>query len=232
MHAVFCFLKFGRENLRAGIIRAMADVSMASIPGPVRTETYEVLSSEARRGLEAVSVDNAQYDSVLKFVYAEAAEAMNCWRSLMKLSGSLPSEFLGDEKRLLIPVQCLSQREEPTRKDTRRLFVPIQKNPDRTLASFRTHWRDHASLIFDKVPGVLGYIQNQTVDSAYSQPWYVWDGIAEFWFESMDAVLKLGETHPELLAEIAADELLFLKDAPLGNYVAQPVAALTEAPRF
>jgi hypothetical protein len=226
MHVAFCFLKSHGPH---GFVGAASADFAKSLPNMRRFEIYDVVMSASRRGLQSVPMEDPPFDHVVKFVFDDLEPMMACWQALGGAAGSPAPAFLGSAARLVIPVESLPQRDSAIGIDTRRLFVPIHRVAGRSLASFRSHWRGHAALIIENVPGLLGYFQNQTVDAAYAQGVMAWDGVAEFWFDSMDAVLALEETHPENMAAIAADELQFLGDTPIGNYIARPAQTSARA---
>jgi uncharacterized protein (TIGR02118 family) len=85
----------------------------------------------------------------------------------------------------------------------------FKRRPDLSVEDFRTYWQTtHAEKVM-LLPGLRRYVQNPTHDSAYAsgrEP--VVDGVAETWFDDMDAV-RANAAAPEYV-EVRADEANFI----------------------
>jgi uncharacterized protein (TIGR02118 family) len=70
----------------------------------------------------------------------------------------------------------------------------IKRKPGMNLEEFRHYWlNDHAALV-RKVPELRRYLQSHTLDSGYRHHEPIYDGIAELWYESTDAMRRIADT--------------------------------------
>jgi uncharacterized protein (TIGR02118 family) len=60
-----------------------------------------------------------------------------------------------------------------------------------SLEDFRAYWlKDHARLVLE-VPELCKYVQSHTLDSGYRKHEPIYDGIAELWYENIDAMRRI-----------------------------------------
>ena len=119
----------------------------------------------------------------------------------------------------------------------------IKRKPGTTVEAFQDYWRTAHADIVRRLPGLRRYVQSHTLPSGYRKGEPAWDGIAEIWFDSMDALRALRGT-PEQAA-VDADEPRFIdkatrttlltdehviKDAPVAAGAAKWVEFLTRRP--
>jgi uncharacterized protein (TIGR02118 family) len=80
----------------------------------------------------------------------------------------------------------------------------IKRKPGMDLDAFGAYWRTtHAELV-KKVPGLRGYVQSQTIGSAYRKGEPVYDGVAMLWYDDTDTMRRIADT-PESRAAVADD---------------------------
>jgi uncharacterized protein (TIGR02118 family) len=222
MFKLFILAKTGpgrREAFRADFSEFAGD-----LPNLSEAVINEVISFTTRQETETVNFDDPRYDHICELGFTDLADMLSVYRRMRGPSGAGRSLSLTPETSRLIPTRTFIQRDlPPVADDPRKLFTPVRERPDRSRAAFHDHWHSHGPLILDKVPGVRGYHQNHTVDAGYEEDPDCWGGVAEFWFDSLDAVSALPETDPKSFSAITADELAFLGPVPIENYVAIPV---------
>ena len=67
-----------------------------------------------------------------------------------------------------------------------KLVVLVKKKEGMSSEEFHRYWKEnHGPLALKTVPELKKYVQNHTVKMGKSEPPY--DGMAEIWFENMDA---------------------------------------------
>ena len=59
-----------------------------------------------------------------------------------------------------------------------------------SLDEFRRHWIEIHGVIASKIPGVRRYVQSHVIDEAYSYAEPRWDGVAQLWWDSPDALTE------------------------------------------
>ncbi len=89
----------------------------------------------------------------------------------------------------------------------------FKRRPDLEPAAFHDYWRNRHPEFVCRLPGLKRYVQNHAI--ADDGPF---DGIAEVWFEDMDA-MRANAGAPELDA-VRADEANFLDTAGMGGIIA------------
>ncbi len=90
----------------------------------------------------------------------------------------------------------------------------FKRRPDLDLAAFHEYWRTRHADVVRKLTGFHRYVQNHTI--ADDGPF---DGIAEVWFEDMDAMRAT--VGSDELASIRADEANFMAPGRIPFVVAQ-----------
>ena len=106
----------------------------------------------------------------------------------------------------------------------------LRRLPTLSLEEFHDYWRDqHAPLVRERAPllGIRRYVQNHMFGDARLQPALdtrgnlvpPYDGVAELWFDSIEAVVAMGSTRESRKAgwELLKDEKRFidLANSPL-----------------
>jgi len=89
----------------------------------------------------------------------------------------------------------------------------FKRRPDLAPAAFHDYWRNRHPEFVCRIPGLRRYVQNHAITD--DGPF---DGIAEVWFEDMDA-MRANAGRPELEA-VRADEANFLDTANMGAIIA------------
>jgi uncharacterized protein (TIGR02118 family) len=90
-----------------------------------------------------------------------------------------------------------------------KMFSLLTRKPGIDVAAFQAYWRTNHGPLAAKIPQVRRYIQCHTRPSSYADgktPRY--DGVAELWFDSFDAVRDSGNTDEYRAVKI--DEPKFL----------------------
>ena len=107
----------------------------------------------------------------------------------------------------------------------------FRRRRDLDLAAFRKYWRNEHAKVALQIPGLVRYVQNHVLDgeapaaasreAAVTDDAMAYDGIAEVWFEDMDAV-RATVGIPELDA-VAADEKHFIDGESMQAIVADEI---------
>ncbi len=89
-----------------------------------------------------------------------------------------------------------------------KIVAIVKRKPGMAVDAFQEYWRTQHGEVVRTLPGVRRYVQSHTLPAGYRKGEPAWDGIAELWFESTEALRALRGT-PEQAA-VAADEARFL----------------------
>jgi uncharacterized protein (TIGR02118 family) len=84
----------------------------------------------------------------------------------------------------------------------------IKRKPGMSVEDFGRYWRTKHAPIVTKLPGLRRYVQCHTIPSGYRNGEPAYDGVAEVWFDSTDA-MRESATTPEFRA-VRADEPNFI----------------------
>ena len=95
----------------------------------------------------------------------------------------------------------------------------LKKRPDLAWSEFETHWRTRHAEVVCELPGLRRYVQNHM-----AAPGAAFDGIAEVWFDDIDA-MRANVGHPALDA-IRADERNFIDVDTMGSIIAEPATII------
>ena len=67
-----------------------------------------------------------------------------------------------------------------------KLIILLKRHPESTHEEFMKHWKEeHGPLAIKMIPGLKKYVQNHLVNLPGMR--YEVDGIAELWFDDVDA---------------------------------------------
>jgi uncharacterized protein (TIGR02118 family) len=86
------------------------------------------------------------------------------------------------------------------------MFAFLNRLPGTEPAAFHAYWRDHHGPIASLVPGMRRYVQNQVISASGQAP--VFDGVAQTWFDDLDAVRQSAQS--DELQRTRADEPNFM----------------------
>ena len=89
-----------------------------------------------------------------------------------------------------------------------KIVAIVKRKPGMAVDAFQEYWRTQHGEVVRTLPGVRRYVQSHTLPAGYRKGEPAWDGIAELWFESTEALRALRGT-PEQAA-VDADEARFL----------------------
>ncbi len=89
-----------------------------------------------------------------------------------------------------------------------KLLVLLKRKPGMAVEDFQRYWRVRHPDVVVRLPGLRRYVQSHTRPGGYRKGEPAYDGVAEVWFDSTDAMRALAGT-PELAA-VRADEANFL----------------------
>jgi uncharacterized protein (TIGR02118 family) len=118
-------------------------------------------------------------------------------------------KFLDMSKFAFILTKERIQKENPVEPGAPKMVAFAKKRPDLSLETFQEHWNSVHGKLGRAVPGGRRYVQCHPIPSSYKDgrtP--LWDGVAEVWFDSEDAMVASPQT-PQYQAVIA-DEPNFL----------------------
>ena len=104
----------------------------------------------------------------------------------------------------------------------------FRRRPDLARDAFLSHWREHHPEVVLALPGLRRYIQNPTTESGYRKGEPFCDGVAETWWDDLDALRAQRGT--EAMAAVAADEDRFIDPASRGHLVTREAVILDGTP--
>lgn len=93
----------------------------------------------------------------------------------------------------------------------------IKRKPGMPVDAFQAYWRERHPAVVTRLPGVRRYVQSHTLSSAYAGGEPAYDGIAEVWADSTDALRAM--TQSPAYAAVQADEAEFIDRAAMGFVV-------------
>lgn len=108
-----------------------------------------------------------------------------------------------------------------------KIVIFFKRRAGMSVDDFQRHWRNtHADLIL-KLPGITRYVQSCVLASSYRKDEPVFDGVAESYFESTQAMKELAKT---LRYEaVLADEPNFIDRDRMGSIITDEYV-VTDAP--
>ena len=109
------------------------------------------------------------------------------------------------------------------------MFAFLNRLPGTEPAAFHAYWRDHHGPIAALVPGLRRYVQNQVILAAGASQAPVFDGVAQTWFDDLDAVRHSAKS--EELQRTRADEPNFMISGRLPFVVCSPIVVMGGLPR-
>lgn len=89
--------------------------------------------------------------------------------------------------------------------------VIFRRRPGMTVEDFAHHWEHRHAPLVARLPGLRRYVQSQTLAAAYAKFTPACDGVAELWFDDVQALRVLAGT--PALAAVVADEAAFIDPA-------------------
>jgi uncharacterized protein (TIGR02118 family) len=92
-----------------------------------------------------------------------------------------------------------------------KLVACLKRKPGVSVEAFQRHWRTQHAEIVVRQAGLRRYVQNHVLPTAYARGEPLFDGVAEAWFDDVDAMRRLAPS-AEYRA-VRADEPSFL-DVP------------------
>lgn len=105
-----------------------------------------------------------------------------------------------------------------------KLIVCVKRKPDMDVEEFHRYWRTTHGELIKSLPSlrqyIRKYVQCHTVPQAYARHAAIYDGAAELWFDSVEAV-EAFLADPEYLAKVRPDELKFTDHPNLVWFVTQ-----------
>jgi uncharacterized protein (TIGR02118 family) len=80
----------------------------------------------------------------------------------------------------------------------------LKRKPAMDLDAFAGYWRTRHADAVRKVPGLRRYVQCHTIRSGYRKGEPIYDGVAELWYDDVDAMRRVAQA-PESRAALADD---------------------------
>jgi uncharacterized protein (TIGR02118 family) len=97
---------------------------------------------------------------------------------------------------------------------TVKLVAFFRRRTGVSVGDFQRHWRtQHAQLVIRQA-GLRRYVQNHALESAYRKREPDYDGVAEAWFDDVDAMRALAQSAE--YAAVRADERCFIDAKSMG----------------
>jgi uncharacterized protein (TIGR02118 family) len=97
----------------------------------------------------------------------------------------------------------------------------FKRTPGMELEGFRRYWRDEHPKAVLQLPGLRKYVQNHVTNGAYRSGEPFADGVAETWWDDLDALRAHHGT--EVIAALMTDEEQFIDPANRDQFVVEEV---------
>ena len=108
----------------------------------------------------------------------------------------------------------------PAPADGVKMLFLLKRQPGFTIEQGRRYWLDVHGPIVAALPGLRRYVQCHTVEEAYRYAEPRWDGVAQLWFDSVDA-LRATVTSPQFTDIAYADTAKFVNMDTIESFVAR-----------
>jgi uncharacterized protein (TIGR02118 family) len=95
----------------------------------------------------------------------------------------------------------------------------LKRKPGMALGDFRRYWIEVHGALGAKLPGIRRYVQSHLIDEAYLYAEPRHDGVAQLWFDSVDALRAAFNSSAG--KALSADGANFIDPSILRNFVAQ-----------
>jgi uncharacterized protein (TIGR02118 family) len=95
----------------------------------------------------------------------------------------------------------------------------LRRKPGMAVDEFQHYWRTEHPGVVTRLPGLRRYVQSHTLPSGYRKAEPVYDGIAEVWADSTDALRAM--TGSPAYAAVQEDEARFLDRSATGILVTE-----------
>ena len=90
-----------------------------------------------------------------------------------------------------------------------KLIILLNKRSDITQQQFLSHWRDTHKPIVTQLPGLRRYVQSRPCQANLPFP-SAFDGVAELWFDSVEAMEQAMSSPQEKVAKEDAHKFINL----------------------
>jgi uncharacterized protein (TIGR02118 family) len=177
------------------------------VPGVVKYVQSHTMDSGYRK-------HEPVYDGIAALWY-ENLEAMKATGAESESRATLADDtnFLDMSKFAFILTRERVQKENPIELSAPKLVAFLKRKAGMSVEDFQARWNSPHGKLGSAVPGVRRYVQSHPIPSSYTAgrtP--IWDGVAESWFDSDEAMRSNGGT-PEYKT-LRADEPHFLAEDP------------------
>ena len=75
-----------------------------------------------------------------------------------------------------------------------KMVIFFKRKPGMSVEDFQKHWRTTHADIIVKLPGIKRYIQSHVLAASYRKGEPAYDGVAESYFETTQAMKELAKT--------------------------------------
>lgn len=171
---------------------------------------------ELRRYVASITLPSAYrnreplYDGISEAWFDDEAALRSSANSAPRRAASADdAKFVDMSTTGSIIVDEIVQKDGRPGDDAVKMFSLLTRKPGTDVAAFQSYWRTHHGPLAAKIPQARRYIQCHVRPSSYADgraPRY--DGVAELWFDSFDAVRDSGKTDEYRAVKI--DEPKFL----------------------
>ncbi len=103
----------------------------------------------------------------------------------------------------------------------------VKRKPGMGLDQFGEYWRTRHADLVGRLPGLRRYVQCRTIRSGYSKGEPIYDGVAELWFDDVEAMRRLAGALEASAAD--ADRAAFL-DPRVGGSILTEERVKKEGP--
>ena len=98
-----------------------------------------------------------------------------------------------------------------------KLVVYFKRRADMEVEPFQDYWRTRHAEVVCGLPGIRRYVQSHTLLAGYRKGEPAFDGIAEVWFDDVDAIRALDGT--DMLRAVQEDEAKFIDRSTMKTLV-------------
>jgi uncharacterized protein (TIGR02118 family) len=95
----------------------------------------------------------------------------------------------------------------------------VKRKPGMGLDEFGQYWRTRHAELVSRLPGLRRYVQCHTIRSGYSKGEPVFDGVAELWFDDVEAMRRLSGAPEAIAAD--ADRAVFIDGSKGGSILTE-----------
>lgn len=109
-----------------------------------------------------------------------------------------------------------------------KIVIFFKRKPAMSVEDFQQHWRTTHADIIVRLPGIRRYVQSHVLPTAYRRGEPVYDGVAESYFDSTQAMKELSKT--SFYEAVLADEPNFIDRPSMNSIITDEIVVKDAAP--